>query len=41
MLSNIVPSSHIQLKYAFGMNGELKNNLHFTNENNIIYPAGY
>ncbi|EWS71110.1 WD40 domain protein (macronuclear) [Tetrahymena thermophila SB210] len=34
-------AQHIQLKYIFGMNNEIRNSLQFHDEDRIIYPAGY
>lgn len=41
MIPSIIPSSHIQLKYIFGLNSNISNNLHFRDEQTLLYPAGY
>ncbi|EAS05472.2 WD40 domain protein (macronuclear) [Tetrahymena thermophila SB210] len=40
-LPSIGNTQHIQLKFAFGINTNIKNNLYFLDEEKIIYPAGY
>ena len=41
MIPSIVPSSLIQLKYVFGINDSISNNLHFRDDQILLYPAGY
>ncbi|EGR33091.1 WD repeat protein [Ichthyophthirius multifiliis] len=40
-LPGISITQHVQLKYVFGMNPNIKNSLLFHDEERIIYPAGY
>jgi WD40 repeat protein len=33
--------SHISLKHIFGLKGDVKDNIHYIDESNVLYPAGY
>lgn len=41
MIPSIIPSSHIQLKYIFGINNTMTNNIQFRDDHTLLYPAGY
>ena len=40
-IPSIIPSQHIQLKYIFGVNDAFSNNLHYRDEQVLLYSAGY
>lgn len=41
MIPTLQPSQQIQLKYIFGLNSNIRNNIYFIDDSRIIYPAGY
>lgn len=41
MIPTIQPSQQIQLKYIFGMNSSIRNNIYFIDDQRLIFPAGY
>lgn len=39
--NNSAMSSPLTLKHVFGLKGDAKDNIHFVDEANVLYPAGY
>lgn len=33
--------SVLSLKHIFGLKGDVKDNIHYVDETNVLYPAGY
>ena len=33
--------SSVSLKHIFGLKGDVKDNIHYIDETNVLYPAGY
>ena len=38
--TTISTSNILQMKYIFGLNGQMRNSLHFVNDDEFIYQAG-